>query len=75
MGIFKRPDSPYWWIFLEGSRRKVSTNIRINRRAEKREAQERYLALMLEQAEDETDAILVKVMVLLQRRQARRRLT
>jgi hypothetical protein len=68
MGIFKRDDSPYWWIFLEGSRRRVSTNIRIKGRAEKREAQERYLALMLAQAEGDTDALLVQAIALLERR-------
>ena len=72
MGIFKRPDSPYWWIWLEGAKRKERTNIRIRGRAEKREAEERYFALMLDQAEADTDALLVQAIVRLQRRQAKR---
>ena len=30
MGVYTRPDSPYHWIFLEGSRARFPTKIRIN---------------------------------------------
>jgi hypothetical protein len=27
MGLFLRPDSPFWWAFLEGTRKKVNTRV------------------------------------------------
>ncbi|MEY2873473.1 MAG: hypothetical protein RLZZ373_844 [Pseudomonadota bacterium] len=27
MGLFARPDSPFWWCFLEGTRRKINTRV------------------------------------------------
>ena len=72
MGIYQRPDSPYWWLFLEGPRRREGTNIPINGKAEEREAQERYFVRMLAYAEADTDDLLAQAIELLKERQARR---
>ena len=68
MGIFKRPDSPYWWLYFETTKRKERTNILVHGRAEKREAQVRYFARMLEYAEEDTNVLLARAIGLLVRR-------
>jgi integrase len=55
MGIFTRPRSPYWWLYLETIRRKEKTQIVIGtttteRRDSRRLAQERYYQRMNELA-------------------------
>lgn len=55
MGIFTRPESQYWWLWLETARRKERTDILIGktvtqRRDAKRLAQEAYQRRMLELA-------------------------
>ncbi|HJS76759.1 MAG TPA: tyrosine-type recombinase/integrase [Burkholderiales bacterium] len=56
MGIFKRPDSKYWWLFLETTRQKERTDILIGetiaqRQDAKRLANEAYQRRMLEIAD------------------------
>ena len=53
MGIFTRPESPYWWMYLEVIKRKESTHIAIGRtvtqrRDSKRQAEELYYRRMSE---------------------------
>jgi hypothetical protein len=75
LGVFSRPDSPYWWLWLEGVKRKELTHILVNRTgtntaraAARRAAQRRYFVRMLEVAEDETDVLLARAIALLVRR-------
>jgi len=75
MGIFTRPDSPYWWIYLEGPRRRIRTKILVRGRAEERAATARYCALMLAEADEETDVLLARAIELLRRRREPTRLT
>lgn len=70
MGVFSRPDSRYWWLWLEGApgQRRVKTKILIGtdkteRRDSRKLAEEVYFARMLkigkhlEGRADETDAL------------------
>jgi len=55
MGIFQRPDSPYWWLWLETTRQKERTSIKIGtttaqRRDSRRLAEDRYHQRMNELA-------------------------
>jgi hypothetical protein len=55
MGIFTRPDSPYWWLFLETTKQKEKTEIRIGettaqRKDSRRVATDRYHQRMNELA-------------------------
>jgi len=56
MGVFKRPDSPYWWLYLESTKTREPTPIllgeTISQRADaKRLAKDAYQRRMLEVAE------------------------
>jgi integrase len=56
MGIFKRPDSPYWWLYLESTKTREPTPIllgdTLTQRADaKRLAKDAYQRRMLELAE------------------------
>jgi integrase len=56
MGIYQRDDSPYWWLYLETTKLKERTDIRIGETAAqkkdaKRLAEETYQRRMLELAE------------------------
>jgi hypothetical protein len=60
MGVYTRPDSPWYWLWLEGARLKEKTRIPVLRqgpakqqRAARRLAEERYASRMLEVAEQE----------------------
>jgi integrase len=55
MGLFTRPDSPYWWLFLETTKSKEKTEIKIGettaqRKDSKRVATDRYHQRMNELA-------------------------
>ncbi|HVZ20239.1 MAG TPA: tyrosine-type recombinase/integrase, partial [Vicinamibacterales bacterium] len=55
MGIFTRPESPYWWLYLETTRRKEKTQILVGettaqKRMSRTAALERYHQRMLELA-------------------------
>lgn len=65
MGIFQRPDSRFWWLYLEPTKRREKTNILVDRRAPanrqaaaRRAAEARYAARMLELAAQDTDRLL-----------------
>lgn len=56
MGIYTRPDSPYWWLYLETTKQKERTDILIGETAAQRKdarrlADETYQRRMLEIAE------------------------
>ena len=56
MGVFKRPDSKYWWLYLETTRQRERTDILLGdtiaqRTDAKRLAKEAYQRRMLELAE------------------------
>jgi hypothetical protein len=55
MGIYTRPDSPYWWLFLETTSRKEKTDIKVGlttaqRRDSRQLAEDRYHQRMNELA-------------------------
>ena len=55
MGIFRRPDSPYWWLWLETTRQKERTDVRIGttttqRKDSRKMAEDRYHQRMNELA-------------------------
>ncbi len=55
MGVFKRPDSPYWWLFLETTKTKEKTELKIGtttaqRRDSRKLAEDRYHQRMNELA-------------------------
>jgi hypothetical protein len=65
MGIFTRPDSPFWWLYLETTKRRERTKILVDRgapanrqAAARRAAEARYAARMLELAVQDTDRVL-----------------
>jgi len=75
MGIFRRPESRFWWIYLEPTKRKIATKIpighggtRAERAAFKRTAQTLYFALMLEFVDLDADRVLARAIDLLERR-------
>jgi hypothetical protein len=69
MGIYRRSDSRFWWMFLEGTRQKERTNIPVGCKGGKREARRRYQARMLDLAQGETDDLLRRAIELLHARQ------
>lgn len=55
MGVFSRPDSPYWWLFLETTKQKEKTDLRIgtttaHRHDSRKLAEDRYHQRMNELA-------------------------
>ena len=48
MGVFKRPDSPYWWLYLETTKQRERTPIllgdTISQRADAKRLAERRLS-------------------------------
>lgn len=61
MGLFTRPDSPYWWLWLETTRQKERTDIRIGTTTDQRTDSRRLASDRYHQRMNELAARLYKL--------------
>jgi hypothetical protein len=61
MGVFTRPDSPYWWLFLETTKQKERTEIRIGQTTAQRQDSRKLALDRYHQRMNELSARLYKL--------------